>query len=135
MLASVRLAGDPPVRNVPAAVAAAEKAVQLNPTHAYYQIILGYALLESGQPEAAATHFAESRRSRAALPDDAMNLFGLAICAHQAGDAARARAWFALGVSAKDSGRFPTELPARLLDRLYRQAAEALGLPGLAPKE
>jgi len=60
---------------------------------------------------------------------DSLNLFGLAVCEHRNGDAARARTWFAQAVAAKDAGRFTSELAARLSRQMYAEAAEALGLP------
>jgi eukaryotic-like serine/threonine-protein kinase len=125
-LAAVRLVGERSVRDLPAALAAAEKAVQLNGTNPYYQTVLGHALLESGQTAAAEKHFTESRRLKPPAVYDAINLLGLALCVHQAGDDARVRGWFAQAIAVKDAGRFGSELAERLFQRVYAEAAKAL---------
>jgi eukaryotic-like serine/threonine-protein kinase len=134
ILAAVRLVGDAAERDLPSALTAAERAVQLNGTNPYFRTLLGYALLEGGQADAAAKQFAESRRLKPPPVYDSLNLFGLALCEHRNGDTARARTWFAQAVAAKDTGRFTSELAARLSRQMYAQVAEALGLPPPAGK-
>jgi tetratricopeptide (TPR) repeat protein len=129
ILATGLLVADAPRRDVPAALAAAEKAMQLNPGNAYSHVVLGYALLESGRWEDARAEFTEGRKLRLVLPYDASAALGLALCAHRAGDDARARALFAQAVAGKDTGHFNTPLAERLFLRQYKESAAALGLP------
>jgi tetratricopeptide (TPR) repeat protein len=128
-LAAGLLVAEAPQRDVDAARVAAGQAARLNATNAFNHTVVGYALLESGRPEDAEKAFVESRRLRPPGNYDALNLFGLALCAHAADDAPKARTLFAQAVAAKDSGRLHTDLAERLMVRMYAQAAKALELP------
>jgi tetratricopeptide (TPR) repeat protein len=129
LLAAGYLVAEPPLYDPEAALAFARQAVQLAPGTAPPHTVLGYALFVAGKPEDAAREFAEARRLRPPPLYDAQNLFGQALCARAAGDLPRARAAFADAIAVKDAGRFNTALAERLHERMYAEAAQALGLP------
>jgi tetratricopeptide (TPR) repeat protein len=120
---------DPPFYDLDAAKEAAEHAVRILPGNPYYRTLLGYVLYKSGHHEEAVKEFAESRRLKPAPVYDAPNLFGLALCAQKAGNLPKAREWFGQGIIYKDTGKLQSVMAERIHDRIYAEAAKALGLP------